>query len=226
MDYEKFSQGVSQITSAIQCYAEINSILSEDSGQVYPTIVRPFESVQNYLDAPLGDDQDVVMKKLLAAAAVIANEGGVLPDFPADPQEAAAVIDDVATRVKTAYQVGVGIIQNPEEALNAIVDAAEVRASAAVDMAFESGLANNVATELIVKGAYMIPEIGPVVGPAVEACKPLISALVSKVEEPARRAIKKGISVVASAAKSAVKYTVEKVKSFASRLAEKAFSLA
>ena len=135
----------------------------------------------------------------------------------------AAIVDEGLTRVKANYQVGIGKL-DPEVAIDHIVDHAESRAIAYVDNAFDSGMVREVAAEGIVKLAYMIPEMGPIIGPIAENYKPIIKSVIANVEEPVRTAIKTGMHVVATTAKKIAHAAVEKTKEYAVNITKKLVS--
>lgn len=166
-------------------------------------------SIQDFLDSPMGDKKELIMKKAFAAATVVAQSQGLLQELPQTGSSIAALVDEGLTRVKTNYQVETGIL-DPEKAIGTIIDHAEARAVAFIDKAFESGKISKFVTECAVKLTYAIPEIGPIVGPIAEHCKPIIKGVVEKVKPYAQEAIKAGVHVMATTAKKVVHTAIEK----------------
>lgn len=225
MDYEKIASGFNKLDNAIRDNASIQSVILEatsDIAEDQSAEKRPI--IQSFLDAPMGDEKESVMKKAVAAAMVLAKDKGIITDVPNSSGAFAASIDDGMTRLKTCYQVGIGMIE-PEEAIDSIVDHAETRAVAFVDYAFDSGIVRETVAEGVTKLAYLIPEIGPVVGPVVEHFKPVIKNLVARVEEPVKNFIKAGVRKVSTAVKKVAHTAVVKVKSIAGKIAKGIASL-
>lgn len=220
MDYEKFANAAVALDNSIRDNVALKSFLVETSSAILgDQSEETRQSIQDFLDAPIGDKKELIMKKAVAAAMVLAKEKGLMP-APARGVEIAAVVDEGLTRAKVAYQVGIGVI-HPEKAIDTIVDHAESRAIAVVDEAFDSGAVREVATEGLVKLAYMIPKIGLIVGSMAEKYRPIIKTVVSKVEKPVKEAIKTGIHYVSTTAKNIARAAVEKAKTAAVSVAKK-----
>lgn len=224
MNYEKFADAAVALDNSIRDNVALKSFIVEaSSAMMGDQSEETRQSIQDFLDAPMGDKKELIMKKAVAAAMVLAKDKGLMP-APASGAEIAAVVDEGLTRAKVAYQVGLGII-NPEKAIDTIVDHAESRAIAVVEQAFDSGAVREVAAEGIVRLAYAIPEIGPIVGPIAQNYKPIIKAVISKVEKPVKEFIKTGIRYVSTTAKNIAHAAVEKAKTAAVSVAKKFVSL-
>lgn len=224
MDYEKITQAAQNVDNFIKDNAAVKTILIDTSAAMFgDTSKEAKQSIQELLDAPLGDKKEIAMKKAYAAALVVAKDRNLLPHLPNTGAAMAALVDDGLERVKAGYLVGQGLMF-AEEAIDNIVDHTAARAVAFVDTAFSSGAVSHFATESIVKLTYMIPEIGPVIGPIAENFKPIIKSVIQSVEEPVKNAIKTGINKVATVAKSIARKAIEKVKEagkvFAKKLSE------
>lgn len=225
MDYEKFAETVQTIDNTIRDNAFLKTILAETAADmVEDESGETSQFVQDFLDAPLDDKKDVVMQKALSAAMVYAKDKGILTDLPDSGSEIAAIIDDSLTRVKTGYQVGLGIL-DPDVAVDVLVDHAESRVLAQVDQAFNSGMVNEAITEGIINAAYVVPYFGPVLGPSARLCKPIIKCVVAKAEPTVRNVIKTGIHKVSSTARSVAHSVVSSVKETARSLVSKFTSL-
>lgn len=228
MDYQKFTEAASQIENAIRTNEAVKAVIVEASGIVTgDESGETRKSVQEFLDAPLGDKKEMAMKKAYAAAVALAKDRGLLPDIPAAPSAIAAVVDEGLGRVKVAYNVAVGKI-TPEEAFDYIVDLSAARAKSYVDYAFDSGLVREAVALGATRLAYAIPGIGPVIGPVVQSYQPLIKSVVARVEKPAKAVIKSGINAVANVAKAVGRKAVETLKtkvSFAAKAWSKVTSL-
>lgn len=213
MDFEKFAAAASQIDNAIRTNEAVKAVIVEASGIVTgDESGETRKSVQEFLDAPLGDKKEMAMKKAYAAAVALAKDRGLLPDIPAAPSAIAAVVDEGLGRVKVAYNLAVGKI-TPEDAFDYVVDLAAARAKSYVDYAFDSGLVREAVALGATRLAYAIPGIGPVIGPVVQSYQPLIKSVVARVEKPAKALIKTGINAAANVAKAVGRKAVETVKS-------------
>lgn len=217
MDYEKLASDVQSMDNAVKDIVTIATSVDN--------IVTDFANDENrqsekgiidFLNAPIGDKADVVMRKAMAAAMVIAKEKGLIQDVPTNAAELAAVVDEGLTRVKTEYMVGMDLI-SPEKAVEVLVDGAEARAVTVIDMAFDSGAVNEFVTDGIVNLAGAIPYVGP----AAELCKPIISAVVAKVEPSVREAITTGVHYVADTAKSIARTAIDTIKKNAWNMAKR-----
>ena len=218
MDYEKIAEAAKNIDKVIRDNQALKSLIIEASSVVTGDQSQETrQSIQEFLDSPLGDKKEIVMEKAFAAAMVLAKERGLLPNLPESSHAIASIVDEGLTRVKANYQVGVGKL-DPEKAIDHIVDHAESRAVTYVDAAFESGAISAVATEGVVKLAYAIPGIGPIVGPIAENYRPIIMSVIASVEQPVREAIKIGIHAVATTAKTIARKAIEVVKNVAKNI--------
>lgn len=219
MNYEKFASDANAIESAIKSNVTLKSVVADADYTVVEEggeDVSPY--VKNVLDTPWGDKKETVLKKAIAAAMVVAQANGEMADLPRSGAAIAAIVDEGLARVKAGYQVGIGKIY-PDEAINYIVDRAEARAVTFVDKVFDSGMVSEVVTEGVVRLAYAIPEIGPIVGPIAENYKPIIKSVIRKVEQPVRNFIKDGIHTVANTAKKAMDSIVKKATNTIKKIA-------
>lgn len=212
MDYLKFEEAASQIDNAIRANEAVKAVIVEASGIVTgDESEETRKSVQEFLDAPLGDKKEMAMKKAYAAAVALAKDRGLMPDIPAEPSAIAAIVDEGLGKVKIAYNVAVGKI-TPEDAFDYIVDRSAARAKSYVDFAFDSGLVREAVALGATRLAYAIPGIGPVIGPVVQSYQPLIKSVVARVEKPAKAFIKSGINAVANVVKAVGRKALERIK--------------
>lgn len=222
MDFEKIASCANTIDSAIRDNAALKSIIVDAStAMMDDDSYETRQNIQEFLDLPLGDKKDIAIKKAFAAAMVVAKERNIISDLPDSGAEIAAIVDEGWARAKTAYQVGIGLL-DPETAIDHIVDLGESRLVATIDSAFE--LVNDAAAEALVAAAYTIPGIGAIIGPAAAVCMPIIQSTLKNVEKPIKQAIKTGIHTVATTAKSIAHKAVDTVKSFASSIVSSIFS--
>lgn len=223
MDFEKFAEAANRIDGAIRDNASLKSLIVEASSTAMgDTLGQTSKSVQEFLDAPLGDKKEMVMKKALAAAMIMAKERGILLDLPDTGAAIAATVDEGLTRIKTNYQVGT-LELDPCDAIDAIIDHIQSRAIAFVDTALRSDEVHEAVSEGLVKLLHLVPEIGPIIGPMARQYKPVIKAVIKRVAEPVRNVITSGINAVSEYAKSAVRKVKETIVEYGKAWAKKLF---
>lgn len=230
MDIEKMMKTVKNVNDAIVVLSSESHGEPEDLHMINEDkTIKESKTIKDFLDAPDGAKAEKNLKKLLSAVVVVAKEKGLLPNIPESVPEMASTIDDSLVKVKADYQAGAGII-SPEEAVDKVIDHATARVVDVIDSAFDSGKINKIVTEGIVKIAYMIPKIGPIVGPMVEAQRELISSVVSRVEQPVRNVIITGVKKVSSKSKEFAHTAIARVRNYAKeagrKIGRKLFSLA
>ena len=123
MDYEKITQAAQNVDNFIKGNAAVKTILIDTSAAMFgDTSKEAKQSIQEFLDAPLGDKKEIAMKKAYAAALVVAKDRNLLPHLPNTGAAMAALIDDGLGRVKAGYLVGQGLML-AEEAIDNIFGA-------------------------------------------------------------------------------------------------------
>ena len=222
--------------SALQSLA-IGKELSEKEVKT----IREFKSVQAFLDMPLNDVAENGIKKLFATAIIVANQKGILklPEGYANAESIASIVDEGLTRIKTAYQVGKGII-NPIEADATIADRIAIRTASIVDVV-ASRLEEKAQMLVNVVEQQALSVSDTVVEQGISRTSNTICAFVARAYPPAivvvpfikrvevfvtpiaKVAVKKGIRMVAETARSMIPVVSEKVKTFAKKAIAKIF---
>ena len=222
--------------SALQSLA-IGKELSEKEVKT----IREFKSVQAFLDMPLNDVAENGIKKLFATAIIVANQKGILklPEGYANAESIASIVDEGLTRIKTAYQVGKGII-NPIEADATIADRLAIRTASIVDVV-ASRLEEKAQMLVNVVEQQALSVSDTVVEQGISRTSNTICAFVARAYPPAivvvpfikrvevfvtpiaKVAVKKGIRMVAETARSMIPVVSEKVKTFAKKAIAKIF---
>ena len=210
MNVERINTASKALIQAVANSTTLQSVLLE--GDVSIDNVKQFASskvLQEFLDAPVGSEKDTQVKKLMATAIHIANQNDCLPfQLPSfDPIEIAKLVDEGLTRVKVAYQSGCGML-DPIEVADVLIDKAAARVVALVDYAFESGMVNQALTQ----GSVALLTFLKI--PNAQACAPIISNVISRVERPMQNFIKNGINYIAQSAKTVVRKVASSVKNF------------
>lgn len=184
------------------------STASDIAGQL-DNFLKESPSIQKFLDLPINDPQESVLKKLFAKAIIVADEKGMLP-FHLPPtmtaESIASTIDESLTRIKTAYLTDEGQI-NPVKATETLVDHMAARTMVAAENLVEVGMPKlvDVACNMMVSA---FPETVVLV-PFIKAVEPKLTPIV-------KEAVKSGISylgnMVKNVAKKSVSYVMEKAK--------------
>ena len=150
------------------------------------------------LGAPLRErPKSNAMKKLFALGTIAGMDEQQMRSIPA--VQTAANIDDGITRVKALYQVGKGIIDEPERAVDVMIDHAAARAAAVLPNMVEQGL------------QYGAPAIAGFITsliPGMQSAAPYVSAAIfcaaPKVANYSKNAIPKVARVAKAAGRSIV----------------------
>lgn len=209
-------------TSLINVIAENQNIVSalfpEEYVDVANEAVEALSVVQDYLKEPLNGQHDANMQKLVAAAIQIADEKGVLP-FKLDDtnsQTIASVAGIALDHIKTAYQIGTGLL-DVNEAADMLVDQAAARVSVALDSVVEIGL-----PILAEKVCYAVATVFP---PAA-AIAPVAGAYAKMLVPKAKEFVRQGVKIVSVAAKTFARSAIEKVKETGRKVISRLFSIA
>lgn len=210
MNSINLSKAVSSIDEAIINNLAVRNLLSKDVlSEEDSNTQRTSKCVTEFFDPDLGNKKEIVMKKALAAAMLLAKQKNVITNVPQKASEIAAVIDDGLTSLKVDYLVDKGLIL-AEKAIEYQIDRAASRLMATIDNIFSTGMVSHTATEAIVKGSYLIPKIGPVIGPAVESCRPYIHSVLKYSEPHVQSVLKNGVKKLSDVSKDIIKNAIKK----------------
>ena len=130
----QFEREATQMT-ALQSLLLGNELTAEEL-----PLIREFKCVKEFLDLPINDKKEAILKKLFATSIVIAKSKGLLPfEVPESPEAIASVIDEGLTQMKVAYKTATGELDSIE-AIDVLVDRVAVRAVAIADKVIEKGI--------------------------------------------------------------------------------------
>ena len=166
--------------------------------------LKEFKVVQQFLDSPVGDASEAKLKKVFAAAIIIANEQGTLP-FSIDgksPIAIASAVDEGLNRVKLSYKLAKEELDVIEVA-DMLIDATVARVVTVADKVIERGV-----PVVLDKLCKVIAKVYPPAAVFV----PVIKAAEKYIVPIAKMAVRKGLSVVAEGAKSFIHSTVKTLK--------------
>ncbi len=166
--------------------------------------LKEFKVVQQFLDSPVGDASEAKLKKVFAAAIIIANEQGTLP-FSIDgksPIAIASAVDEGLNRVKLSYKLAKEELDVIEVA-DMLIDATVARVVTVADKVIERGVP--VVLDNLCKVIARVYPPATVFVPVIKAAEKYIVPI-------AKMAVRKGLSVVAEGAKSFIHSTVKTLK--------------
>lgn len=199
----QFEKEVTQMT-ALQSLLTGNELSTEEL-----PLIREFKTVQEFLDLPVNDKKEAILKKLFTSSIILAKNKGVLPfNVPDSPVEIASAVDEGLTRLKVAYQTATGVLDSIE-ATDVLIDRLAVRAITVMDKMIEKGV-----PVVLDKLCMVMTKVYP---PA-NAIVPIIKSAERYITVATKVVARKGIRTLAQAAKPIVQRTVAKVKSVAKKV--------
>lgn len=172
-------------------------------------LIREFKCVKEFLDLPINDKKEAILKKLFATSIVIAKSKGLLPfEVPESPEAIASVVDESLTQMKVAYKTATGELDSIE-AVDVLVDRVAVRAVAIADKVIEKGI-----PVVLDKLCMVMTKVYP---PAITVV-PVIKHAERYITVATKVIVRKGIRTLAQAAKPIVKQVAAKAKSIATKV--------
>ena len=199
----QFEREATQMT-ALQSLLLGNELTAEEL-----PLIREFKCVKEFLDLPINDKKEAILKKLFATSIVIAKSKGLLPfEVPESPEAIASVVDESLTQMKVAYKTATGELDSIE-AVDVLVNHVAVRAVAIADKVIEKGI-----PVILDKLCMVMTKVCP---PA-KAVVPVIKRAERYITVATKVVVRKGIRTLAQAAKPIVKQVAAKVKSVATKV--------
>lgn len=199
----QFEREATQMT-ALQSLLLGNELTAEEL-----PLIREFKCVKEFLDLPINDKKEAILKKLFATSIVIAKSKGLLPfEVPESPEAIASVVDESLTQMKVAYKTATGELDSIE-AVDVLVDHVAVRAVAIADKVIERGI-----PVVLDKLCMVMTKVYP---PAITVV-PVIKHAERYITVATKVVVRKGIPILAQAGKPIVKQVATKVKSVARKM--------
>ena len=199
----QFEREATQMT-ALQSLLLGNELTAEEL-----PLIREFKCVKEFLDLPINDKKEAILKKLFATSIVIAKSKGLLPfEVPESPEAIASVVDESLTQMKVAYKTATGELDSIE-AVDVLVDRVAVRAVAIADKVIEKGI-----PVVLDKLCMVMTKVYP---PAITVV-PVIKHAERYITVATKVIVRKGIRTLAQAGKPIVKQVATKVKSVARKM--------
>lgn len=189
--------------------------------------VKTYKSIEESLESDFCSKKDSNMKKIMAAAAVIAKHTGTLPvdtEKEITPISIASSVDEGLNQMKAAYQVAAGMLTEGE-AIDKLVDMGTARLSEAIDKAVPEikEAADTLLDKAIPSAVEAACAWAENAFPPSRFVTPIIRTVTPYLTEKAKDYVKKGIDVIATGAKKVVANVATKVKIIGKKLFEKVF---
>ena len=199
----QFEKRIAQMT-ALQ-----SLLVGEELQKEELPLIREFKCVKDFLDLPMNDKKETVLKKLFATAVVAAkNSGALAVALPDSPMAVASMVDEGLNRLKIAYKTSVGEMDSVD-AVEAIIDSVAVRTMTVMDKVVEKGMP--VVIDKVCEAVAMAYPPARSVVPLVKACERYIT-------HAARVAVRKGIQTLQRVAKPIVREAVSRVRFVAKKV--------
>ena len=196
---ENYGDFVKRANPAMNKMTALQTLLSgkELSKEEVP-LIKEFKTVQEFLNLPMGDKKEVVLKKAFATAVTIAKDKGVLPFEVNSSEQIASLVDDGLTRMKVAYQTATGQM-DVYQAVDALVDRVAVRVVGIANRVIEKG--TPIVVDKLCKAMSKHPY--------TMALVPFVKAAEKYIAPVAKAAVRVGVAAVAKAAKPILKKAVD-----------------
>ena len=205
---ENYGDFVKRANPAMNKMTALQTLLSgKDLSKEEVPLIKEFKVVQEYLDLPVGDKKEVILKKAFATAVTIAKDKGVLPFEVNSSEQIASLVDDGLTRMKVAYQTATGKM-DVYHAVDALVDRVAVRVVGIADRAIEKG--TPIVVDKLCKAMSKHPY--------TMALVPFVKAAEKYIAPVAKAAVRAGVAAVAKAAKPILKKAVDTAKAVGKKI--------
>ena len=205
---ENYGDFVKRANPAMNKMTALQTLLSgKDLSKEEVPLIKEFIVVQEYLDLPVGDKKEVILKKAFATAVTIAKDKGVLPFEVNSSEQIASLVDDGLTRMKVAYQTATGKM-DVYQAVDALVDRVAVRVVGIADRVIEKG--TPIVVDKLCKAMSKHPY--------TMALVPFVKAAEKYIAPVAEAAVRVGVAAVAKAAKPILKKAIDTAKAVGKKI--------
>ena len=205
---ENYGDFVKRANPAMNKMTALQTLLSgKDLSKEEVPLIKEFKVVQEYLDLPVGDKKEVILKKAFATAVTIAKDKGVLPFEVDSSEQIASLVDDGLTRMKVAYQTATGKM-DVYQAVDALVDRVAVRVVGIADRVIEKG--TPIVVDKLCKAMSKHPY--------TMALVPFVKAAEKYIAPVAKAAVRVGVAAVVKAAKPILKKAVDTAKAVGKKI--------
>ena len=205
---ENYGDFVKRANPAMNKMTALQTLLSgKDLSKEEVPLIKEFKIVQEFLNLPMGDKKEVVLKKAFATAVTIAKDTGVLPFEVNSSEQIASLVDDGLTRMKVAYQTATGKM-DAYQAVDALVDRVAVRVVGIADRVIEKG--TPIVVDKLCKAMSKHPY--------TMALVPFVKAAEKYIAPVAKAAVRVGVAAVAKAATPILKKAVDTAKAVGKKI--------
>lgn len=159
--------------------------------------------IKEFLETPINDKKENVLKKIITTAIYIAKSRGTLPvDLPDTPIEIASTVDEALTHLKVAYKSAIGEL-DIIDATDVLIDRLTIRTIAIADKIIEKGVPIAIDTF-----CFALSNVCP----SVRFVIPIIKSFEKHITVATKTLVIHGIKRLAETAKSIVKKTISLFK--------------
>lgn len=205
---ENYGDFVKRANPAMNKMTALQTLLSgKDLSKEEVPLIKEFKVVQEYLDLPVGDKNEVILKKAFATAVTIAKDKGVLPFEVDSSEQIASLVDDGLTRMKVAYQTATGKM-DAYQAIDTLVDRVAVRVVGIADRVIEKR--TPIVVDKLCKAMSKHPY--------TMALVPFVKAAEKYIAPVAKAAVRVGVAAVAKAAKPILKKAIDTAKAVGKKI--------
>lgn len=205
---ENYGDFVKRANPAMNKMTALQTLLSgKDLSKEEVPLIKKFKIVQEFLNLPMGDKKEIVLKKAFATAVTIAKDKSVLPFEVNSSEQIASLVDDGLTRMKVAYQTATGKM-DAYQAVDALVDRVAVRVVGIADRVIEKG--TPIVVDKLCKAMSKHPY--------TMALVPFVKAAEKYIAPVAKAAVRVGVAAVVKAAKPILKKAVDTAKAVGKKI--------
>ena len=224
--YENYGSSMDQTTRTISAIHSL--VLGKELSGSELLAIKSIQCIQDFLDADSGSKIETDVKKLFAQAIIVASEKGINPlGLPegVSAEQVVSLVDDGLTRIKTAYQLGKGLIKDVYQADEINMEHLAARVETLAEIALEQGIAladmaidgleqqaHSKADFLLDHSDMFITAIEKAYPPAIpvaEFCRVVVNYAKPVIKEY----VHQGIAKIGQYAKNTVRSVVEKIPS-------------
>ena len=212
MDEIKIKSG--QLLDQLRGYDAAQSVLLGDTNQSSVEHKEDFKVMQDFLDRPMNDPQEVCLKKVIASAIITASEKGTLSiSIDKDPEAIASMVDDYLTRAKAAYQLEQKRIDYTDS-VDAILDHSIARTTTFV---------KEIADRVIDKSLNAVSDLAfALIGkvyPPIKTAKPYFDQVIlPHLSQKCKDSVHRGIDKAARAGENFLRSAATKVTTIANKI--------
>ena len=199
----------------------ISSVLTEEelgNEKQETSPVEEYRCVQDFFDSDFGTENDSTLKKIVAAATVVAKHLNE-EEVPNNSFAIASMVDEGLNKLKVAQKVAANAI-DADDAVDKLVDLAVARVSTAIDEATSvvkeaiDGVVETTVPAAVETACAWLENAFP----PSRFVTPIVRTVTPYITEKTRQIVRNGIDIVASAAIEVIKSVTPTVKEWGKKL--------